>query len=82
MSLLFFLTNFGSLVVYPGRCAKKQQRLTPVALVMAVLWPPRCIAACSWSFVLILYYFVYLDVRARMVCARPRKYVFARLRTN
>ena len=68
----------------PPRKMRKneQQRLTSVAVVMAVRRPPWCIAVYSWSFVLILCYFVYLDVRARVVRVRARKYVFVHFCTN
>ena len=55
------------------------QILTSVAVVMAVRRPPRCITVCSWSLVLILCYFVYLETFARAWCARA--YVFVRFRT-
>ena len=52
-----------------------EQALTSVAVMMAVRRPSWCIAVFSWSFVSILCYFVYLDVRARIVCVYVRKYV-------
>ena len=64
---------FLSLSSSPRKMRKNAgQRLTPVAVVMPVRRPPWCITVCSWPFVFILYYFVYLDVRARVarVCAR------------
>ena len=68
----------------PSRTIPKNsgQILTSVAVVMAVRRPPWCIAVCSWSFVLILCYFVYLDVRARVARVCARAYVFVRVRAN
>ena len=58
----------------PPRKMRKnaRQRLTSVAVAMAVWRPPWCITVCPWSFVLILCYFVYLDIRAHVACARAR----------
>ena len=49
--------------------------LTYVAVMMAIRRPSWCIAVWSWSFVLILCYFDYLDVRERLVCVRARSCV-------
>ena len=58
----------------PPRKMRKntRQRLTSVAVAMAVRRPPWCITVWSWSFVLILCYFEYLDVRAGVMRARAR----------
>ena len=72
----------------PPRKMRKnaRQRLTSVAVAMAVRRPPWCITVWSWSFVLILCYFEYLDVRARVMRARARfrtfSCVFVQYNTN
>ena len=63
---------------------KAQQILTSVAIAVAFRRPPWCITVWSWSFVLILCYFEYLDVRPRVIRARARAFlcVFVQYNTN
>ena len=62
---------------------KEQQRLTSVAVVMTVRRPPWCITVCSSSFVLILLYFrVSRDVRARVARVCTFSYNFVQYNTN